>query len=191
MTQAGNRASAFVQAREEEQQMSEQTLLGKTLTDMVMSRRTFLKWSAVLGGTAALAQGGLKFGLHAAEAAPATAPTAGKWVAAACWGNCGGRCLNKAFVVDGIVTRQKTDDTHPDSADFPQQRGCARGRSQRMRVFGADRLKYPMKRKNWAPGGGNKELRGRDEWVRISWDEALNIMASEIKRIKEKYGNQA
>ena len=38
--------------------MSDQTLLGKTVTDMVMSRRTFLKWSAVLGGTAALAQGG-------------------------------------------------------------------------------------------------------------------------------------
>ena len=42
-----------------------------------------------------------------------------------------------------------------------------------------------MKRKNWAPGGGNKGLRGKDEWVRISWDEALDIVASEIKRIKD------
>jgi anaerobic dimethyl sulfoxide reductase subunit A len=48
-----------------------------------------------------------------------------------------------------------------------------------------------MKRKNWAPGGGEKELRGRDEWVRISWDEALDILASELKRISEKYGQES
>ena len=46
-----------------------------------------------------------------------------------------------------------------------------------------------MKRKNWAPGGGNKELRGKDEWVRISWDEALTLVANEIIRIQAKYGN--
>lgn len=115
----------------------------------------------------------------------------GQWVTAACWHNCGGRCLNKVLVVDGVVVRQKTDDTHVDSPDFPQQRGCPRGRSQRQQVFGVDRLKYPMKRKNWEPGGGNKELRGKDQWVRISWDEALAIVASEAKRIKEKYGNSA
>lgn len=115
----------------------------------------------------------------------------GKWVTAACWHNCGGRCLNKALVLDGVVIRQKTDDTIPDTPDVPQQRGCARGRSQRKQVFAADRLKYPMIRKHWEPGGGKKELRGRDEWVRISWEEALDIAASEIKRIKEKYGNSA
>jgi anaerobic dimethyl sulfoxide reductase subunit A len=48
-----------------------------------------------------------------------------------------------------------------------------------------------MKRKNWEPGGGKKELRGQDEWVRISWEEALDIVSSEIKRIQEKYGNAA
>ncbi|MFA5537011.1 MAG: molybdopterin-dependent oxidoreductase, partial [Bacillota bacterium] len=64
-------------------------------------------------------------------------------------------------------------------------------RAQRQQVFGADRLKYPMKRKNWAPGGGDKSLRGRDEWVRISWDEALDAIASEIKRIKNEHGNRA
>jgi anaerobic dimethyl sulfoxide reductase subunit A len=171
--------------------MSEKDFLTKALTDTAVTRRSFLKWSAALGGTAALA-GGLKFGLKAVEAASGKAAgDGGKWIAAACWHNCGGRCVNKVYVVDGVVVRQKTDDTHPDSPDFPQMRGCARGRSQRRVVFGADRLKYPMKRKNWAPGGGNKELRGRDEWVRITWDEALNTVASEIKRIKETYGNEA
>jgi anaerobic dimethyl sulfoxide reductase subunit A len=170
--------------------MSEKNFLTKALTDTVLTRRSFLKWSAALGGTAALA-GGLGYGLKSVEAAAEKAASEGKWVPGACWGNCGGRCLNVAYVVDGVVTRQKTDDTHPDSPDYPQQRGCARGRSQRHRVFGADRIKYPMKRANWAPGGGDKSLRGRDEWVRISWDEALNIVTSEIKRISDTYGPSA
>lgn len=36
---------------------------------------------------------------------------------------------------------QKTEDMHEDSPDFPQQRECLRGRSQRHQVFSADRLK--------------------------------------------------
>jgi anaerobic dimethyl sulfoxide reductase subunit A len=170
--------------------MTESNFLTKALNKTALTRRSFLKWSAALGGTAALA-GGLGHGLKAVKAVSEKAAGEGKWVPAACWGNCGGRCYNAAYVVDGVVTKQKTDDTHPDSPDFPQQRGCARGRSQRHRVFGADRIKYPMKRANWSPGGGDKSLRGRDEWVRISWDEAYDIVVSEIKRISEKYGGEA
>jgi anaerobic dimethyl sulfoxide reductase subunit A len=48
-----------------------------------------------------------------------------------------------------------------------------------------------MKRANWAPGGGDKSLRGRDSWVRISWDEAISIVTSEIKRIDAAYGPTA
>jgi anaerobic dimethyl sulfoxide reductase subunit A len=168
--------------------MSHQTMTSETAATATLSRRSFLKWTAALGGTAALASGGLHFGLKKAEAAPQAAPTADKWVAAACWHNCGGRCLIKANVVGGVITRVKTDDTHPDSVEFPQQRGCQRGRAQRGQIMGADRLKYPMKRAHWAPGGGDKSLRGKDTWVRISWDEALDIVASETKRISAKYG---
>ncbi|MFA5536524.1 MAG: molybdopterin-dependent oxidoreductase [Bacillota bacterium] len=151
-----------------------------------LSRRNFLKASAA--ATASLSLVGCGNSLMK-SATGSAASEEGEWITASCWHNCGGRCLNKALVVDGVVIRQKTDDTHPDSPDFPQQRGCARGRAQRSMIFGADRLKYPMKRKNWEPGGGKKELRGRDEWVRISWDEALDTIASEIKRITDKYGN--
>ncbi|MBM7854109.1 anaerobic dimethyl sulfoxide reductase subunit A [Desulfohalotomaculum tongense] len=156
-----------------------------------IKRRTFLKTSAV--AAAGLSLAGCSNGLIEVpgELAKQLAEKEGEWITAACWHNCGGRCLNKALVVDGIVVRQKTDDTHPDSFEFPQQRGCPKGRSQRKQVFAVDRIKYPMKRKNWRPGGGKKELRGRDEWVRISWDEALDIVAGEIKRIKEKYGNRS
>jgi len=172
--------------------MSDDKSLTNSLNDAVLTRRSFLKWSSVLGGTVALADG-LGLGLSAIQetAAQDAANEEGEWITAACWHNCGGqRCVLKAQVVDGVVQRVKTDDTHPDSPDHPQIRGCARGRSQQQQIFGADRLKYPMKRKNWEPGGGRKELRGIDEWVRISWDEALDIVASEIVRIKETYGNE-
>lgn len=169
--------------------MSENNFLTKTLNNTVLTRRSFLKWSAALGGLTVMV-GGVKTGLKLTESA-AQMGAEGKWVSAACWHNCGGRCVNKAYVQDGVVLKQKTDDTHPDSPDYPQARGCVRGRNQRRQVYGPDRLKYPMKRKNWEPGGGKKELRGRDEWVRISWDEALDTVASEVKRIISEHGNKA
>ena len=54
----------------------------------------------------------------------------GEWKPAACWHNCGGRCLNYAYVVDNAVIRQKTDDSHEDSWEYPQQRACVKGRAQ-------------------------------------------------------------
>jgi len=154
-----------------------------------LDRRSFLKASTA--AVASLSLTGCANTLAPAVITDDNLAEQGKWVAATCWHNCGGRCLNKALVKDGIILRQKTDDTRADTPDVPQQRGCLRGRSQKYQAQGVDRLKYPMKRKNWEPGGGKKELRGRDEWIRISWDEALDIVTSEIKRIKEKYGNSA
>src|SRR5665648_241418 len=167
-------------------------LIGKA-KDYMLSRRSFLRMTATFtaGAAAAVTLPGCGLAKVSAEKAEMLANKEGLWVTSACWHNCGGRCLNKAFVVDGIVTKMKTDDTHPDTPDNPQQRSCARGRSHRQHVLGGDRLKYPMKRKNWEPGGGKKELRGKDEWVRIPWDEALDLVATELKRIKEKYGNKS
>ena len=52
--------------------MSENSFLRKALTETVLTRRSFLKWSAALGGTAALA-GGLNYGFKAVEAVTASA----------------------------------------------------------------------------------------------------------------------
>ena len=165
-----------------------------SILDAKFSRRDFLK--GTMAATAAIAGLGLlpKENALAESTAPVEHPPiadqeeGGKWVSAACWHNCGGRCINLALVKDGVVLRQKTDDSHPDSPDFPQQRACQRGRSQRMQVFGADRLKYPMKRKNWSLENPNGELRGEDEWERISWDEAYTIIAETTKKLYDQYG---
>ena len=51
--------------------------------------------------------------------------------------------------------------------------------AERMRVYAENRIKYPMKRKNFDPNGErHPELRGKDEYVRISWDEALDIVTA-------------
>ena len=63
--------------------MTEKNFLTKTLTETVLTRRSFLKWSAALGGTAVLA-GGMEYGLKAVEAAVETAASEGEWKPAAC-----------------------------------------------------------------------------------------------------------
>ena len=171
----------------------------KKLASEKVSRREFLARSAA--ATAAMAGLSLFGGtqnriVKAEEEASVTHPEPvnneadGTWISAGCWHGCGCRCMNKVLVNDGVVLRQKTDDTHEDSLLYPQQRSCPRGHSQQKQCFGAERLKYPMKRKHWEPGtGGDRQLRGRDEWERISWDEAFELVAKEITRIVAEYGN--
>jgi anaerobic dimethyl sulfoxide reductase subunit A len=160
--------------------MIKKDFLTKTLTDTVLSRRSFLKWSAALGGTAALA-GGLDFGLKAVENAAAEGEV--KTMTVACYHNCGGRCALFAEVKDGTLTRILPEPVgEKDTQDNPRIIPCLRGRSQIHRVYAPERLKYPMKRVG---------KRGEGKFERISWEEALDTIASEMKRIKEKYGNES
>ena len=51
-----------------------------------------------------------------------------------------------------------------------------------------------MKRKSWQPGGGanaHGELRGRDQWEQISWEEAIDYIAQEAERIYGEFGPAA
>ena len=57
------------------------------------------------------------------------------------------------------------------------------------RVYSHNRVRYPLKRVDWDPDGErHPETRGKSKYVRISWDEATDIIAKEIKRQVEKYG---
>ncbi|MFC2066616.1 molybdopterin-dependent oxidoreductase [Chloroflexota bacterium] len=91
--------------------------------------------------------------------------------------HCGGTCLLKVHVQDGVITRIETDD-----GGEPQYRACARGRAYRQMVYAPDRILYPMKRVG---------ARGEGRFKRISWDEALDTVAGELKRVKETYGPAA
>ncbi len=60
------------------------------------------------------------------------------------------------------------------------------------RVYSPNRVLYPLKRVDWDPNGErNTQNRGKSKYERISWDEALDIVVSEINRIKDKYGMEA
>ena len=53
------------------------------------------------------------------------------------------------------------------------------------------RVKYPVVRKSYLEGKGRGDLRGKEEFVRVSWDTALDLAANAIKKAQEKGGNQA
>lgn len=57
------------------------------------------------------------------------------------------------------------------------------------RIASDTRVKYPLLRTDWSPDKPNRENRGKSGYKRISWDEALDIVAAQVLRIKEKYGS--
>jgi anaerobic dimethyl sulfoxide reductase subunit A len=95
-------------------------------------------------------------------------------ISTVCASHCGGACLLKVHVKEGSIIRIETDD-----GEEPQLRACARGRAYRQRVYAPDRVLYPMARTG---------ARGEGKFRRISWDEALSKVASELKRVRDTYG---
>ena len=66
------------------------------------------------------------------------------------------------------------------------------GLASKSLVYSPDRLLHPMRRVDFDPNGArNPENRGKSEYVRISWDEALDLVTAEIKRMKRDYGASA
>ena len=54
-----------------------------------------------------------------------------------------------------------------------------------------DRLKYPMKRKTWSVDEPHTENRGKDEWERITWDEAIDLIEAKMRKVIDEYGPQS
>jgi len=154
--------------------------MGHIIASIPLSRRCFLKWSTLLGSSffSAFPPG------CAADAIAAQDDAAReRMVRVGCPShNCGGRCLLKVFVLGGVITRIESDDRPSDSLEDPQLRACIRGRAYRHRQYHRDRLKYPMKRTG---------KRGEGKFERITWEEALDKVSGELRRIKKAYGNSA
>ncbi|MFB5166341.1 nitrate reductase subunit alpha [Geobacillus sp. NFOSA3] len=130
--------------------------------------------------------------------------------------NCTGSCSWNIYVKDGIVTweGQQIDypSTGPDMPDF-EPRGCPRGASFSWYIYSPLRVKYPYVRgvlmdmwrealqehKNpldaWKSIVENpekakryKQARGKGGFVRVSWDEALTLVATSLLYTVIKYG---
>lgn len=55
------------------------------------------------------------------------------------------------------------------------------------------RIARPSIRKSWLDNGpgSNPHLRGREPFVEVEWDVALDLLAGELKRVREQFGNEA
>ncbi len=84
---------------------------------------------------------------------------------------CINSCGINAYVEDGKLVKVEGMKEHPVSEGVI----CPRGEALPEWVYSEKRLQYPMKKVD-------------GKWERISWDEALDTVASKFKEIKEKYG---
>jgi anaerobic selenocysteine-containing dehydrogenase len=63
------------------------------------------------------------------------------------------------------------------------------GIGYKKRVYSPNRILYPLKRVDWDPEGErNTQNRGESKYARISWEEAIDLIASELNRVIDKYG---
>src|SRR5215510_5768227 len=59
-------------------------------------------------------------------------------------------------------------------------------------VYSAARVVRPMVRAGWLERGhGSGEGRGREPFVPVSWDRALDLVAGELARVKRDHGHDA
>lgn len=81
--------------------------------------------------------------------------------------------------MDVGVSKDKIVQVKP-TMDSPVNRGhlCVKGRYSHKFVDANDRITEPM-------------IREGDKWVEVSWEDAIDFAAQEMKRIGEKYGNEA
>ena len=119
--------------------------------------------------------------------------------------NCGQGGVVNIHVKDGKVVRVRP--LVFNESDPPTWKINARGKTfqpfrkvclasysltERARLYSANRIKYPMVRVDFDPNGErNPQNRGKSQYRRISWDEALDLVSNEMKRIRTKYGPEA
>lgn len=54
------------------------------------------------------------------------------------------------------------------------------------------RIARPVARRGWLEKGpGPTQGRGREEFVALPWDEALDLAAAELRRVRERHGNES
>ena len=90
-------------------------------------------------------------------------------------GFCGGNCPVDVYCKDGKVVKVEGNNTLP----MANGRVCLKGAALKQSLYHPDRLLYPMKRVG---------KRGEGKFERISWDEALTVIADKLKETKEQYG---
>ncbi len=114
-----------------------------------------------------------------------TAPVDEKIVWTHCHVNCGGACVLQCHVADDEIVSVESDNTGDASFGGFQARACLRGPFHPSLDQRRGSSELPLAKRV----EGSK--RGEGKYEQISWDEALDTIASELKRITEAYGNES
>ncbi len=118
-------------------------------------------------------------------------------------------CLLRAYIKNGVVLRigpsfgyGKAKDLYGNQSSHRwDPRICQKGLSLVRRIYGDRRVKAPMVRrgfKDWVESGFPRDAttgkpdpkffqRGKDKWLRVSWDEINRISAQAIENIAKTY----
>jgi len=144
-----------------------------------ISRRKFLKITGTTIGVAAASKA-----LNVAPLAAEVFEAGGKYAQAGiqkiptlcdmCFWKCGAI----AYVKDGRLWKIEGNPEDP----LSRGRLCPRGTGGIGAHYDPDRLKSPLIRRS---------RRGQEEWVEVTWDEALDYVAEKMEAIKASYGPEA
>ena len=112
-------------------------------------------------------------------------------VHAACPHDCPDACGVLITVEDGRATKIQGDPGHPVTRGFL----CGKVAKYLDRVYSPDRVLYPMRRValkgHDAAAGAGEGAPAMQAWQRITWDEALDEIASRLRAIVSKFGSEA
>ena len=97
----------------------------------------------------------------------------GHWVPTTC-GYCSVGCGIEIGVKDGRAIASRPFASHP----VNRGKLCPKGLSEHYIIDTDNRAKYPLLRKN-------------GKLVRVSWDEAISVMAERFRAVQEKYGKES
>lgn len=151
---------------------------------MKITRREFMKLSAALASVAALSdftfKGPVTTFVESLVKAEEAAATEDVWIPTTCT-TCTTFCHVLVHRQNGIVTRVTGDPASP----YNVGRLCPKGIASVMLLYNPFRPKVPLRRTNPEKGIGIDP-----RWEEISWDEALNEIATRIAEARETDPNK-
>ncbi|QQS38055.1 MAG: molybdopterin-dependent oxidoreductase [Ignavibacteriales bacterium] len=142
-----------------------------------ISRRKFLKISAATVGTVAAVTGPLNSFVNGAVKINSEKEKGIRTVNTFC-DMCFWKCGAVGYLRDGNLWKVEGNPLDP----LSNGRLCPRGTGGVGAHTDPDRLKSPLLRKS---------VRGKEEWVQVTWDDALDYIAEKMQKIKSQYGPEA